>query len=338
VEEAGTVIVDTIEGMFMYFMFRNLAGWRPIIRMALLSMMWICSSSLLVAQDEATAENPAKACSSEHKKDEAKVGKFVFKTYLSSDGACLEVIRLGNTILRSPRDSRCPYSLGQHQDKASKIPAIANGTDLTGSGHPEMVISGYTGGAHCCTEHDIYELEPEFKRLVTIDDMDDEDGHFEDLDHDGHYYHLTTDSTFVYWKADYAESTATRVILQFVNDNKGGAFHLALKKMHEPVPTPEEWKETTKIAREAFGADNPFSGGIGSWFWGNMLSLIYAGHSDLAWKLSDETWPPEKPGKDKFLADFCSQLKTSPYWPDLEPTVQGAPPACANAEPEHTGK
>jgi hypothetical protein len=120
--------------------------------MALLSITWICSSALLAAQDESTAENPATACLHEHKKDEAKVGRFVFRTYLSDAGTCLEVIRGGKLILRSPANSQVHFSLGQHEvDQVYKIPAIANGTDLTGSGHPEMIISWYTGGLHCCT-------------------------------------------------------------------------------------------------------------------------------------------------------------------------------------------
>lgn len=102
--------------------------------MALLSMTWICSSALLAAQGEATAENPAKACPSEYKKDDAKVGEFVFRTYLGDDGACLEFIRSGKLILRNSCDSHMPYTLGQHEvDRVYKIPAIANGTDLTGS-------------------------------------------------------------------------------------------------------------------------------------------------------------------------------------------------------------
>jgi hypothetical protein len=317
-------------------MSRKLAGWHPVIWIALLSTTSIYSSAPLGAQDIATAENPAKACASEHKNDEAKVGNYVFKTYLSDNGACLEVVRNGKLILHSPIDSHLPYSLGQQESIG--IPPIANGTDLTGSGHPEMIISQYSGGLHCCTERDIYELEPEFKKLLTIDDMDNEDGHFEDLDHNGRYYYLTRDPTFLYWNSAYSDSVAPGIILQFVNDSKGGAFHLALRKMHEPNPTPEEWKETLKNARKAFGADNHFSSGIGSWFWGNMLALIYAGHSDLAWKLFNETWPPERPGKDKFLADFCSQFKTSPWWADLETTIKNAPPACANAKPELTGR
>jgi hypothetical protein len=322
----------------MFDVSRNLAGWHPVIWIASLSMSWIYSSTLLGAQDIATTENPAKACATQHKNDEAKVGRYVFRTYLSDDGACLEVVRNGKLILQSPIDSHLPYSLGQHENTVSKIPAIANGANLTGSNHPEMIISQYSGGLHCCTERDIYELEPEFKQVATIDDMDNEDGHFEDLDHDGHYYYLTRDPTFLYWNSAYVDSVAPGIILQFINDSKGGAFHLALRKMHEPNPSPEEWKETLENARKAFGADNHFSNGIGSWFWGNMLALIYAGRSDLAWKLLDETWPSERPGKNKFLADFCSQLKTSPWWADLEPALQNTPPACATAKPEHTGR
>jgi hypothetical protein len=75
--------VDTIKGAFMLVMSRNLADWRPAILMALLSMTWICSSALLAAQDEATAENPAKAYSPEYKTDEANVGEFVLLSCLS---------------------------------------------------------------------------------------------------------------------------------------------------------------------------------------------------------------------------------------------------------------
>jgi hypothetical protein len=296
-------------------MSRNLAGSHSVFWVALLSTTFIYSSVLLRAQDMATAENPAKACASTHKKDEAKVGKYVFRTYLSDDGACLQVVRDGKPILRNPIDSHLPYSLGQHENTVSKIPAIPNGMDLTGGGHPEMIISQYSGGMHCCTERNIYELEPEFKQVAAIDDQDFEDGHFEDLDHNGHYYYLTADPTFLYWNAAYVDSVWPGIILQFVNDSKGGAFHLALKKMHTPDPTPEQWGKITTAARKAFGADNHFSNGIGSWFWGNILDLIYTGHSDLAWKLCDETWPPERQARICFLLTSVRNSRPAPGGP-----------------------
>lgn len=33
------------------------------------------------------------------------------------------------------------YILGQHADPQSGIPAIKNGTDVTGRGHPDMIVS-----------------------------------------------------------------------------------------------------------------------------------------------------------------------------------------------------
>jgi hypothetical protein len=48
-------------------------------------------------------------------------------------------------------------------------------------------------------------------------------------------------------------------------------------------------------------------------FWGEMLDLIYSGNEPLAWQYLDLVWPPKKPGKDKFLADFKEQLADSYY-------------------------
>jgi hypothetical protein len=66
-----------------------------------------------------------------------------------------------------------------------------------------------------------------------------------------------------------------------------------------------------------------------------MLDLIYTGHSDLGWKLFDGAWPAQRAGKDKFLGDFCTQLRTSPYWADLKKGIPSAPPACSVAGPKN---
>jgi len=107
--------------------------------------------------------------------------------------------------------------------------------------------------------------------------------------------------------------------------------------MKRAEPTAEEWKKAIHEARSAFGEPNPFSGGIGTALWGEMLDFIYHGHSELAWRLFDESWPRARKGKNDFLADFCSQLKVSSYWPDLKDSIKNAPIACANAQPNRTG-
>jgi len=59
--------------------------------------------------------------------------------------------------------------------------------------------------------------------------------------------------------------------------------------------------------------------------WKNMLELMYGGHTDLAWRLFDESWPAKQNGKSAFIGQFCKQLSTSHYWPDLEQTIGACP-------------
>jgi hypothetical protein len=283
------------------------------------------------------ALDAAKACSAGNKTDEVRLGEIVFRTYnQANDGACLQVIREGKVIFQRTNDTGGWFKIGQAANQDWGWPAIANGADITGRGHPDLIVSHFTGGAHCCTSHYVFELEPAFKLLATLDAEDSDGAYFSDLDHDHHYYYLANDWTFSYWQASFADSPAPAVILRFEDDAKDGGYHLALDKMAQPAPKAADWDKEIKEARAAFSAGNQFSGGIGSKLWGDMLDLIYAGHSDLAWRLFDATWPAARTGKDKFLADFCSQLKTSPYWPGLREGIPSAPPACSIAGPKNT--
>jgi len=49
-----------------------------------------------------------------------------------------------------------------------------------------------------------------------------------------------------------------------------------------------------------------------------MLDLIYTGNMNAAWKFFDKAWVKRVKGKDKFLREFREQLKTSPYWSEIE--------------------
>ena len=60
--------------------------------------------------------------------------------------------------------------------------------------------------------------------------------------------------------------------------------------------------------------------------WSAMLELIYAGHSDLAWKIWEEAWPKNKPAKSGFLGAFCERLTQSPYFYEFYQTLTPTPP------------
>jgi hypothetical protein len=315
----------------------------------MLSVMAIAASVLLHAQLPAdplangTIDSYSDVCYWLNLKEAAIVAGFDFHTYKDarSGKACLEIrrgSRDGEVLYRKTAQSFGEYRLGQKANAEANIPKIEDGADLLGRGRPEMIVTSWSGGAHCCFFHLIFELKPELKLVARIDDGDGDLAHFTDRDRDGRYYYEGYDWTFAYWDGSFAESPAPAIILRFADDEHGGRFHIAIDKMRTPEPTPEQWAKAVEEAADALAGGSRFGDGIGSKLSSNMVNLIYTGHSKLAWKLVDETWPAQKPGKEKFVSDFCAQLGTSHYWVDMEKTLEGEPPACsagtrANAAP-----
>jgi hypothetical protein len=293
--------------------------------------VWIAAATGVFAQGP--AENPAEACAFKNQTAVATVGQFQFAAHKSNDGACLQVTSGGKTVYSQSVDSFETYTLGQPDDAQDNIAAIANGTDVTGRGQPDMIVSLFTGGAHCCSIHFVFELQPTFKLLATLNDSDDDMAHFERLA-DGHYYYVTADWTFGYWPTCFACSPSALVTLRWTDDAKGGGFHLVMDKMQTPAPRTTEWNKELGAAQKVVAAGDADS--IGTTMWQTALNLIYGGQSELAWKFVDVLGPKAQQKPFPTLGDFCSLLKTSPYWPDLQPTLKDTPAACANAKANQT--
>lgn len=314
----------------------GLGRTRRAARATVLAAITIAASVQLRAQG--TIDPHSEVCDWLNLKEAAIVAGFDFHAYkdIESGKACLEILRgsrNGVVLFRKTAESFGEYRLGQKANAEYKIPKIEDGTDITGRGRPDMIVTAWSGGAHCCFVHMIFELKPELKVVARLDDGDGDLAHFVDLDSDGHYYYKGNDWTFAYWDASFADSAAPAVVLRFVDDDHGGRYHIALDKMRSPEPSAEQWKKATRDASDAFAQVSRLGDGIGSKLRSNMVNMIYTGHSKLAWKLLDETWPTQKPGKDKFLSDFCSQLKNSQYWVDMEKTLEAAPPVCSGEGP-----
>src|SRR6185437_10078554 len=153
------------------------------------------------------AANPKAACSPKNFKSRVEIEGYIFASYQNEDeGACLRVILNHRIIFQRTIDNRMGYEIGQSADAQFKIPAVKNGTDVTGRGNPDMIVSFSTGGAHCCGFHYVFELKPRFRLLAILSDRDDDLAHFEDLGADGHYYYVTADWTFAYWWQSFAGS------------------------------------------------------------------------------------------------------------------------------------
>jgi hypothetical protein len=214
---------------------------------------------------------------------------------------------------------------------------LAPGHDLTGDGHPDLVVTGYSGGANCCLTFYLFELEPKFRALgkIQLHDDDHQSPHFVRLKPGAGVQIVLHDWTFAGWHADFAESPAPLVILEF----RDGGWRVAADLMREPAPSAEilgSKANNTRVDAMAANYDDPYrvwpDAKMPSELWAYMLSLIYSGHPELAEKFADLAWPARIRGKNRFMADFRAQLARSPYWEGIK-TIAASPSPTATPTP-----
>ena len=194
------------------------------------------------------------------------------------------------------------------------------GTDITGTGRPNAVISEYSGGAHCCYTNYIFELREPFK-VIEIH-SDDFPIIFKELDGRPGLEIEILDTNFLYWKTAFASSPAPRVILRYDE----GAYRVAADLMKGPLMSRRALLRHAKKIRNStrWGRFEyyPFDESL----WKIMLDLIYTGNAEQAREFVDLAWPPSIPGKREFLFDFFDcQLRRSDYWPAIA-ALNGLPP------------
>jgi len=105
------------------------------------------------------------------------------------------------------------------------------GKNITGNGIPNLVISEWTGGAHCCSNFYIFEIGARFRFLAKIEAGHGDMSHFANLDGDGNLEFVGADWTFAYWRTSFAESPAPEIILRFA----AGGYRLAEDLMRKPA-------------------------------------------------------------------------------------------------------
>lgn len=255
--------------------------------------------------------------------DEHKVTiqQYTVRTIRGDYEGCVEVWKNGNVVYRKTGD--VAYYVGNNIDGNTAGPEIKPGTDITGSGQPQVIIGSWSGGAHSCYTFQVLQLGKEFHRVAALNAQDSDGAHFEDLDHDGKYEFVANDWTFAYWRTSFAESPAPRIILRPKTVGDGNVeYVLARDLMQKPAPTQEQLDHTIAEIK----GEPAWNQHVPPALWAAMLELIYTGHPDLAWQVFDRSWPDKKPGKSGFLGAFCERLSSSNYF-DLPDTTR-LPPDC----------
>lgn len=200
---------------------------------------------------------------------------------------------------------------------ARSIALVKNTPDKTGDGTPDVAVTYYSGGAHCCFTAYFIELG-ERARVAAEVDGDNVPVNVVGRAPGGGLRLETADNTFAYWLTSFADSPLPSITLEFRKGELRPAPELMRKRPPSLAKLQKDAREVRRqISLEPYKGEEESSFEVA--FWGEMLDLLYSGNDALAWKYFDLVWPAKKPGKALFRADFEKQLNLSSFWQATHP-------------------
>jgi hypothetical protein len=241
---------------------------------------------------------------------------FTYKTYENGTvnyGSEISIEQNGNQVWEKIYDEDFSgFYVNEVGDSIKNADDLKNKAikDINNDGIPELVIKGYSGGAHCCSHLYIVELNNPISILLDLE-TGDWGTQFEDLNNDGVYEISTKEDVFTYWHTSFAASPAPDVVLSF----RDGKYKADPKYMRKSAPTDAEIKTQAGSVESWSSAQGPEVA------WEYAIKLIYSGNIASARKYVDLCWQnnAEFESKNKFWEDLFDTIKNSPYYDDLSP-------------------
>lgn len=168
--------------------------------------------------------------------------------------------------------------------------------DLIKGGNKELIITQYSGGAHCCEYNWIFVFDGGVKEVLnsyeygTLGFMSEP----EDLNDDGNLELLFQNLTFSYfYRCCYAASPANTIILEY--DPEAGKYRVQNVKFKNHLISPE--LDSVAISPEFWElkpGDNPDDVDPGGYYLGSILNevipYLYVGEEEKGWELFDKTY------------------------------------------------
>lgn len=254
---------------------------------------------------------------------ELKVRRAAFEDYsivLYDDGRChagpgtpkaaFEIVRGGARVASGTGYSfAIGYALQDDQPPDSVNVKI--GDDIAGDGLPDLLISEWSGGAHCCYTFHLFQLGTQFREIQSIPLFDADESAFVRRPGVKGLVLATADySAFAYFPSGFSGSPAGRVFLSF----QRGQFRLDATLMHATAPKRGEIRGCAALFRKSreWKTAQP----MGMWYY--ATDLVYAGHESDALAFLRASWGGSASSRDKYVGEYRRRLRRSRYYPELK--------------------
>lgn len=248
---------------------------------------------------------------------EIDIGDYAVKTRRvdTNDDAVAELeVWKGQTMVYQVEGNRFELAGDQESDDGTTNTYFEPGVNVTGNGIPDLVVTEYSGGMHCCLTYYIFELGDEFRLIDTIPA---EHGTIDYQDVEGERAPVIkmSDWSYAYVFGSFGSSPSPDVILRYTN----GHYEIAPDLMQTPAPSADELQEMADEIKTNYAQMVENDESSGEWeadtgLWRQMLDLIYGGHEDEAHRLFDMAWPEGVEDKDDALENFVEAVTNSTYW------------------------
>lgn len=204
--------------------------------------------------------------------------------------------REGSQRLVVRRDGRDIVSI----DDFRLHPREPVGANITGGTTPQLVVTGWSGGAHCCYTLHIVELGATPQVIQKIDAGHSDVDLFAQLDEDPALEISLPDWTYAYWPYSFAGSPVPRVILHW----DGRQFSPAAKLMRNAAPLSQlRDRRQPQTPQESIAA-----------IFQDALDMIYAGRLVESRTLLKVLLPDTAEAKALRKAFYDCKLPSSPWW------------------------
>ncbi|HAW95344.1 MAG TPA: hypothetical protein DCX60_03615 [Phycisphaerales bacterium] len=242
---------------------------------------------------------------------------------------------LGNSlVLRSPHsDAEIELTLDGIADGYGLYGPLP--VDITGDGLLDVVVVGETGYLHLIG---VYSLQPDGSFIQTLDSGGYFEASLQDLDGDGTFELIESDSRFSYTFAPRAFFSVPSMTSSFT----GTSWVCDTGFMKRPPPEPDDFEKMKERLRENDWSEwpdpdefmYPMLNEGSRELWSAMLELTYAGHGQLALDLHESVWPDDAGNKDEGRAYFLKTVREhSSIWEDLK-AMQDPPVVAFESIPE----